>query len=194
MEIYLLRHGQTVSPGTYTGISDTQLSEEGFRQVRSIAPLLAEIQPEHCYSSPLIRCRKSVELLDLECFCSYDDDLREVNFGRWEGLSFAEISDNDEELLRKWLTLKDGFTFPGGDSVSAFHNRIATWFCSLLMQETYERILVVAHAGVIRAGLCYLLTIDARQAFSFEVQEAALSCVAHEAGHSRLVYLNRRST
>lgn len=194
MEIYLLRHGQTVSPGTYTGVSDTRLSEAGCRQVRAISPLLKEIHPEYCYSSPLSRCRKSVELLDLECDCSYDDGLREIDFGRWEGLCFTEISDNDEALLHEWLTVKDGFTFPGGDSITAFHSRITTWFRNILGQRKYERILIVAHAGVIRAGLCYMLTIPAWRAFSFEVQEAALSLVIHETDHSRLVYLNRRST
>jgi broad specificity phosphatase PhoE len=193
MELYLLRHGKSVTPGTYIGATDSELSETGYQEIRALNPLLSGLQLDHCYCSPMRRCRESADLLDLQCDCSYDDNLREIDFGVWEGLSFAEISVADGPRLQQWLELKDTFVFPEGDSITEFNNRIGAWFGTLLEQQIYERVLIVTHAGVIRTGLCRMLNLDYQNAFSFAVEEAALSLVVHEAGHARLVYLNRRS-
>ncbi|MEJ2058110.1 MAG: histidine phosphatase family protein, partial [Desulfofustis sp.] len=65
MEIYLLRHGATCRPGTYSGRSDIQLSETGRDQIRALRPLLNARKFDQCYCSPLSRCRETFELLEI---------------------------------------------------------------------------------------------------------------------------------
>jgi broad specificity phosphatase PhoE len=192
MDIYLLRHGRTVSEGTYTGVTDAVLSENGVNDIVNLLASISRLPLEHCYSSTLTRCRESVDLLELECNRTFTEELREINFGRWEGLTFDQISHSDPELLHDWFKQGDSFTFPGGETIAEFNKRVTRWFDSLIRQG-HGTVLVVAHAGVIRQGLCSLLGIAGHHGFCFEIFEGALSLVTHTEGAGRLVHLNCRS-
>lgn len=192
MDIYLLRHGTTVVPGTYTGIRDVLLSETGSREVKKLAPAVAALPLEHCFCSTLTRCRQSLDLLGLTCDCTFDTELVEIDFGRWEGLSFDQISRSDPEQMQSWFEQGDAFTFPGGENISTFNKRVSGWFDRLL-ESGYAAVLVISHAGVIRHGLCRLLGMQSDDGFRFEIKEASLSLVSHTDGSGRLVQLNCRS-
>ena len=187
-----MRHGTTVAPGTYTGMSDVPLSETGSREVENLAPAISSLPLEHCFCSTLTRCRQSVDLLGLKCDCTFDTELVEVNFGRWEGLSFDQISQAEPEQMRSWFEQGESFTFPGGDTISTFNKRVSGWFDRML-ESGHETVLVVSHAGVIRQGLCRLLGMNSEDGFRFEIREASLILVSHTDGSGRLVQLNCRS-
>jgi broad specificity phosphatase PhoE len=102
VEIYLLRHGHTPQPGTYTGSTDVELSIEGTRHVSNLSPLFDQLDFDCCFCSPLSRCRQTVSLLAIDAELIFDDCLREIDFGDWEGLSFADVQANYPEQLDKW--------------------------------------------------------------------------------------------
>ena len=191
MEIYLLRHGRTTQPGTYTGISDVQLSKSGEEQVSALSSLFSSHNFDRCYSSPLIRCRSTFEALGIDNDCVYDERLREINFGQWEGLTFKQVETQFPGQLDLWKTQKQKFHFPNGDLLSDFSSRIEEWFEELLRGD-FERVLIVSHGGVIRVALCHLLGIGNEFLFSFTISEATVSMVAHEHGFARLELLNCR--
>ena len=191
MEIYLVRHGRTTQPGTYTGVSDVELSDEGMSQVRSLRSYFNKISLDHIYCSPLVRCRRTLEILDLASPASFVAELREIDFGFWEGMRLDEIRTRYPDQIDQWKEQKQAFCFPGGDCIGQFSKRVTNWFDGLLTTEA-ERVLVVGHGGVIRIGLCHLLGIGLDRLFSFAVDEAAVSKVRYESGHGRLELLNCR--
>ena len=189
MHIYLVRHGKTVSSGTYCGAGDVPLADEGRLQVLNIAPFLKKTGVSHCFSSPLLRCRETLKLLDLDVNCSVEENLREIHFGRWEGMTFDEISRNDPEKLEEWMKLQEQFTFPGGEKILDFSSRIGECF-KMITSTNFEKVLVVCHGGVIRHALCHLLELPCHKANSFEIGEGTVSSLIYENGHSVLQKLN----
>ena len=163
MNIYFLRHGQTVSAGTYTGSTDVPLSVDGVDQIVSISLFLREIDFDFVFCSTLGRCKKSFELLDIPVACSFDAALKEIDFGRWEQRSFAHIYREDRKNMELWFQLKEKFTFPEGDNILEFSTRIKHWF-EKLKNERYKNVLVVSHAGVIKHAVTDLPGLYADQA------------------------------
>lgn len=168
-ELYFLRHGDTGLQGRYIGSTDAPLSESGIEQVLKTARLLQGKGVEKVVCSPMLRCRQTLEQLCLPCTCQFNELLREVDFGRWEGKNFSEIVEIDKELVDSWVIEPDNFSFPGGESLVAFRNRIAT-FKALLENMIEDSILVIAHGGIIRHLLCLLLGLKSEKYLVFDVQ------------------------
>jgi len=191
MQVYLLRHGRTSATGTYTGISDVDLNNEGAREVQNLAVATDLGTITNCFCSPLRRCRQTAEFFDVKDKTVYEDALREIDFGRWEGRSFTEIAREDPETLQRWFEQKEHFTFPGGERVIDFIHRVNNWFDQLLKSES-DMVLVVSHGGVIRQAICHLLGLGHAYSFHFEIKEAAISLISCEKGFNQLRFLNRR--
>ena len=83
----------------------------------------------------------------------------------------------------------EAFRFPEGEMISNFNSRVISWFNSLL-KNNFNRVLIVSHGGVIRAGICHLLGIDMTRVFSFNPKEGRVSMVQVEDGAGRLDLFN----
>ena len=189
MEIYLLRHGKTLQAGTYTGSTDVELSPAGRRQIPSLSPFLRSIRFDSCFCSPLIRCVQTLTLLEIDADPILDDGLKEIDFGTWEGLSFQQVQTEFPDLLAEWVRRGEDFRFPGGEMIRAFNVRIARWLDNLLTKEL-NRVLIVAHGGVIRVGICHLLGLELNRAFAFNPMEGKVSMVKVVDGFGQLEMLN----
>ena len=190
MNIYFLRHGQTVSAGTYTGSTDVALSVDGVDQIVSISLFLRAIDFDFVFCSTLGRCKKSFELLDIPVDCSFDAALKEIDFGRWEQRSFDHIYREDRKNMELWFQLKEKFTFPEGDNILEFSTRIKHWF-EKLKNERYKNVLVVSHAGVIKHAVTHLLGLHINQADQFEVSEGHVSLLSIDDNFTVLKFLNK---
>jgi alpha-ribazole phosphatase len=168
-ELYFLRHGDTGLQGRYIGSTDAPLTDRGSEQVRKTAGVLQGKGINKIICSPMLRCRQTLEQLDLPCTNQFSELLREIDFGRWEGKNFAEIVQIDKELVDSWVTEPDTFSFPGGESLGAFKNRVAT-FKTQLEKMVEDNILVIAHGGIIRHLLCLLLGLDSEKYLVFDVK------------------------
>ena len=168
-DLFLLRHGDTGMKGRYVGSSDVPVCDKGMDQVRKTGRLLRAASIDKIYCSPMLRCRQTLDLLEMPEVGDFNDLLKEVDFGRWEGKQFEEILQSDEELVQSWVTVPDTFTFPEGESVNGFRSRV-TAFASQLDMESDEGVLVVAHGGVIRHLLCTLLNLTPDKYLAFDVQ------------------------
>ncbi|MBE0582628.1 MAG: histidine phosphatase family protein [Desulfofustis sp.] len=190
MQIYLIRHGRTTAPDAYNGSTDIALSPEGMVQVRRSASLLKPIAFDACYCSPLQRCRHTLELLDLAIAPLISEELREIDFGVWEGLTLAQIAERDQENLDRWQRERGRFSFPGGEGIETFSGRVAGWFDSLAARGQ-QRVLVVTHAGVIRRALCHLLGLGHDHVYTFGIKEAGVTLINHRPDFCVLEFLNR---
>jgi len=168
-ELYFLRHGDTGMQGRYIGSTDAPLTQEGKEQVRKAGRVLLEKGVTKILCSPLLRCRQSLMELNLPAICQFNELLREIDFGRWEGKNFAEIVRTDQDLVDFWAAEPHRFSFPGGESLDSFASRIALLKAEL-ESMTEDIILVVAHGGVIRHLLCLLLGLPAEKYLIFDVE------------------------
>ena len=102
--IVLLRHGNTVgnSRERFHGSGDVALSEEGREQVRAAGRRLATEVFDLVAASPLRRAWQSAALLCGGAPVLLVPEFREIDFGRWEGLTAEEIEARDPVLYRAW--------------------------------------------------------------------------------------------
>ncbi len=170
-KLILLRHGKTESSGKYIGTTNIGLAEEGITQVEKLAPILVKENPDEIISSPMLRCRETVKLLQSDLNVSYDDALREIDFGEWEGLNFDEVSLNYPELIQEWALGKMDFCFPGGECLRDFNSRLERVRKSLLHRDV-DTLLVVTHGGVIRHMICSILGLPFEHYLLFRIMES----------------------
>ncbi len=172
--IFLMRHGDTGQIGRYIGSTDIGLSDKGSRQLAEIAPFISKKSFDLVLVSPLRRCLQSLEILGLEG--EKEPLLQEVDFGHWEGKSFAEIAKEYPGHIKQWANDKD-FTFPGGESLPAFRSRIKK-VAARLYDENAATIFLMAHGGVLRALICELLRLPVENYLLFDVAPGLLTEIA----------------
>ncbi len=128
--------------------------------------------------SPLQRAVQTAEILRSATGCApeADPDLREIDFGRWEGKMFSEIRDSSPKEVEQWARLAADFAFPGGESLSDFIGRVQR-AADRLAADKAETVLAVTHGGVIKIMLCHLLGLEARRYVAFEIATASLTVV-----------------
>ena len=102
-----------------------------------------------------------------------DERLREIDFGRWEMKSFAEIAATDQDLLPGWAEYTN-FAFPGGEKVAAFCGRVAGVLADL-RASAHQEIAVVTHGGVIRTLICLALGLSPKNYLLFDARPGSLA-------------------
>lgn len=185
MEIYLIRHTQTASQkGLCYGQTDVELADNFFDDAREILKKL----PANplVFSSPLSRCTRLAQLISEEII--FDNQLLEMNFGDWENVPFADI---DAEKLQQWT---DNFVMlapPNGESFQQLYLRVESFWQDLLALEN-EHVVMVTHAGVIRAILAKVLALSLEKAFAFQVDLGSVHKLRHENHFTYIEFLNLR--
>jgi len=187
MQISFLRHGKSRSAGTYTGSSDISLSKEGEEEIIALAHYIQNQWFDICYCSPLKRCTETYNLLGCPIDCEIFDELSEIDFGRWEGLTFAQISRDDPQNLDRWMNQKDKFTFPEGESIPAFAKRVKARI-DVIRNSGHEKILIISHGGVIKTAISHLLRLN--RSDCFDIAEGSVSTVFLEEQCAYLSELN----
>jgi alpha-ribazole phosphatase len=196
MRAILVRHAEAEITGRYIGSrSDPSLSELGLRQAEALALRLAELPFSMIYSSPLQRALGTAQAL-LEHHDSpleVTPSLTEMDFGRWDGMSYPEINAQDPELLRKWIQDPTRNDPPGGESFSEFTRRIGLAFGVIAGRHREDTICIVTHGGPARVILCEALGVGSDVLWSFQMDLAAFSRIeTTESG--RFVLLQHNDT
>ena len=108
MDIYLIRHGKTEGnlQGRYIGSTDEPLCEEGKRALFSMKEQKKYPYPEYLFQSPMKRCKESAEILFPQKEACTVSDLRECDFGRFEGKNYLEL-----QIIRDGWTATGRFRF-----------------------------------------------------------------------------------
>ncbi|WP_368266623.1 bifunctional RNase H/acid phosphatase [Corynebacterium ulcerans] len=176
----LLRHGQTPMSAArqYSGLSDPSLSELGRYQAERAAQYLASRGGiDVIVSSPLKRCQETASaaaqalgMSDIRTL----DDLREMDFGQWDGLTFSQAHESDPELHQQWLA-DPKVAPPGGESLVQAHRRIKRVREELQREYGEATILVVSHVTPIKSILRQALDASAGMFHRMHLDLASLS-------------------
>jgi broad specificity phosphatase PhoE len=149
--IVMVRHGETVgnSRVRFHGSGDVALSDEGRFQMREAAFRLRNETFDLVVESQLQRSWESAWIASGGASVRLESDFREVHFGRWEGLTKAEIEASDPVLYADWQSQAEGFEYPSGERRADFRARVKSGLTGLLESGAASALLVV-HKGVIR--------------------------------------------
>ena len=156
MEFILVRHGKTEynERRQYCGALDPDLSDLGRQELEhsDAKPFLREHAPDMVFCSPMKRTLQTAALLldGKEVPLVAVPELREIDFGDFEGRSYEDLK--DDPAYRAWLDTNCEGPIPGGDFPDVFRDDVAVCFESLLetcRTERVERALVVSHGGVL---------------------------------------------
>jgi len=179
--LLLVRHGETEANSSqrYWGRTDVKLSPAGLEQAARLRELLSAEKIDVTYSSPLSRAKATAETIVAGRGLAIIDcpELSEVDFGKLEGLNFAEVSQLYPEVTRLWIERDPGLEYPGGESVREFNRRVGRFINRLEKHSSEETILVVAHAGSLRVLMCQLLGLELEHWRQFRLDLASLSVV-----------------
>jgi len=179
--LLLVRHGETELNSTerYWGRTDVTLSAVGLRQAEQLRDRLTTEKINAVYSSDLRRSSLTAETIasrhKLEVLIC--PELREIDFGQLEGLTFDQISQLYPEVTRLWMERSPKLKYPGGESIYQFNNRVGDFMRRLEKHAEQETILIVAHSGVLRTLACQLLGIELRHRWQIRLDLASLTVI-----------------
>lgn len=177
--LWLMRHGALSDEyhGRLVGSLDLPLSEQGRHDARAAAGFISRQGPFGLImASPKLRARQTTELAlpaELQESVEYDPLLRETDFGAWEGLSIAEIAERYPEQYGFWSAENLDFAFPGGESMGSFVDRLTVLKEKIVAAEA-DKILMIAHGGIILGLLCAFLDLPRRKMVAFKLDRGAL--------------------
>jgi probable phosphoglycerate mutase len=172
--VYIVRHGATewsVS-GRHTGRTDLPLLVSGEEQARVAGAKLAGHDFALVLSSPLLRARETCRLAGFGSAVEIDDDLREWDYGDYEGLTTPEI----RELNPDWNLWRDGC--PGGESPAQIGARVDR-VVERLRQADGDA-LAFAHGHVLRVLTARWLEMEVAAGARFRLEAGALGILGYE--------------
>ena len=155
--VLLIRHGETEwnTLGKFQGCTDIDLSKEGIKQAGLLNNRLKG-NFDYIYTSPLSRAFETANILasDTNKEVIVAPEIREINFGEWEGLTVHEIAEKYPEVFKAWRTDKKESYICGGDSsIHNATNRAKKCILDIVSKHKGEKIAIVAHGGIIKAAL-----------------------------------------
>ncbi|HEU5226816.1 MAG TPA: histidine phosphatase family protein [Ktedonobacteraceae bacterium] len=181
--LVLVRHGETLANREYRyiGARDDALSERGLAQAESLADALAFLPVNAVYCSPLQRAYRTALPIAArhQAQVQVQDELIEGRFGRWEGMTRAEVlalGTEEEQRLRAWER-DPSIAPPDGESFAAVRLRVYTLVERLAQIHADQTIVLVSHVGPIKVLLCEALNAPLSSMFRIFLDPATISVV-----------------
>lgn len=177
--LLLIRHAETdaAKKKLLVGSTEVNANAEGLQKLDRFRGVLASYAPREWYCSPMKRAVQTagriVEACGLSCDVRCDDRLREIDFGRWEMKSIADISLAEPDMMDAWAEYET-FVFPEGEAVAEFCSRVAD-VLSALRRLPVREVAVVTHGGVIRTMICLALGQSPKNYLLYNVHPGALT-------------------
>ena len=191
---HLLRHGEHVLRGRVLAgrTPGVGLSARGRLEIAAVADRLAEEKIEALYASPLQRTRETAEILSarFDLPIEYRDDLLELDFGEWTGLTFDAV--RSDERWRLWSTCRSIACAPGGESMRQVQERAVRALFDLREVHGDGEVLIVSHGDVIRAVLLFALGMPLDFYSRIEVGLASLNTIQIDNTGVRVLAVNER--
>ncbi|MDD3840669.1 MAG: alpha-ribazole phosphatase [Clostridia bacterium] len=192
--IILVRHGETYAnrSNTYSGWNDVGLNDNGERQAVNIAQKLASEKIDCVYSSTL---RRALETAGHICrahdiMLHTTDNLKELNFGRWEGMHWGEVEKKYTREFKQWCTDWINYKIPGGESAVEFYRRCVSEIDRIIEAHKRQKVVVVTHHGCIRNILAHLIGNGLSDSWRFKVANGSISRIEIVDDYAVLTQLN----
>lgn len=182
LELIFVRHGETDNKkDAYCGWNDSGLNDNGIKQAYQAAQRLNCAKANVCkiFSSPLKRAAETAEIINkvFNTEIAYAGELKERNFGVWEGLTYKEIQAGFPEEYKLWANDWINYPIRGGESAYQVSNRVTTFITGLLKNHSNGVYIIVTHQGCIMNMLAYLLGMAADAMWRFKIGNGGIARV-----------------
>jgi alpha-ribazole phosphatase len=172
LKLTLIRHTSLqIEPGICYGQSDIDVAASFVSEVASTQTKLAEMTFDTIYTSPLQRCVKLAEALNLG-EPILDNRLLELNFGDWEMQTWDAIP---RDIFDGWAHDYANQAPPNGETFSQLQQRGLNFLDEMQAKHVGENIVVVTHGGMIRALLAHVLNMELKGLFRFNIDHASVT-------------------
>lgn len=197
MQIILLRHGATDwnLQSRCQGSSDRELNEVGVRQAEQIASHLSSEIIHAIYSSNLQRARHTAHLVSLphKLPVMVEEDVRELDHGELEGLTFNEIKERHAEFLKRWRAEPAEIQVPGGESLSHVTKRAWQALNRIVVRHSVEStVVVVSHNFPILGIVCRITDTHLNHYRNFHLDPCGVTRLAVRHGHWAVTHVNSK--
>lgn len=190
-KITLIRHGQTRwnHKKKYLGHTDIDLDAIGKKQAIKTKKKLENKEFNTIYSSDLKRAYHFAEIVFKKHIICKTPDLRELNFGIFEGKTHEEIMSTHGLIYSQWLDNPFKINIPNGESLAEFKVRIKKTFQKIISGHKGESIGIVTHAGPIRIILNNIM--KKQNVWEPLPKLAGIHMIEHDGNKTKIVTLNR---
>jgi len=193
--IYLIRHGQVVGheQRRYNGHHDVALTDLGVEQYHLLKDRLSDKRISACYSSDLTRCRIGADIICRQFGIQpvHRSELRELNIGIWESLTWQEIQSRWPTEWQARLSDLVNYRVPEGENLLDLHNRAMPVVSEVLERHQGQEILLVGHGGLNRIILLNAIGAPLANMFNIEQNYGCLNIIDYYPdGRSTVKLLN----
>lgn len=200
--IYLVRHGQTEwnRQERFRGRIDIPLNETGQRQAELAAVYLQGKPIAAVYTSPLQRALQTAWPIARTHNLSPTTlpGIIDIDYGEWQGLSPAEVRQQNPDILDRWYSAPHLVQIPGGESLGEVRSRALTALYAQLNRSNLqmsapqnpEGIVLVTHQIVIKVLVCALLGLDNSHIWRIQQDNACLDIFDWDGSHFTAILIN----
>ena len=190
-KLILVRHGESElnMENIFFGHLDPKLTKKGEDQAQRTKKILSDIDYKKIYSSPLKRAVETAEIINIK---KYDlnlvEELKELNFGILEGLTYEEILKKHPEAAVEWKENWQTYNYQTGESVEQLQERSVNFIESL--DFSGENIVAVCHWGVINCILSHYFSGGLEGYWKFSPNYAGIIVIEFTEGYPILKGIN----
>lgn len=182
LTILLIRHAQSQGNliGRFQGQTDTPLSKEGLSQAERLAGRLANRTIDAVYASDLERAHHTARIIAKRkgLPVHLHPGLREIDIGKWAGLTLEEITAHYADELEAWRQGDPNVRRGGGESYREAQERVVAAVEEIAANnDAGSQIAVVSHGGSLRALLAYVLGFPLSSLWRIQFANTSLSTI-----------------
>ncbi|MDX8335721.1 MULTISPECIES: histidine phosphatase family protein [Cetobacterium] len=190
-KIILVRHGESKLnvKGVYYGILNPELTEKGKQQANQAREILKNINYHKIFASDLKRAVDTAEIINCkELDILIHRDLRELNFGIFEGQTYTQLLEKYPEELKESQKNWENYNYITGESVLQLQKRAIAFIEREINLE--ENTVLVTHWGVINTILSYYFSKNLDSYWKFSVKNGGIVIIEFSDGYPILKGLN----
>ena len=180
MKLFFIRHGQTDwnLQGKIQGSYDSELNDTGIKQAVELSEVLLKLNYKfsRIYTSPQKRALKTAKILSEYSNIEYIpiDDLKEINMGEWEGLSWKEVEENYPTEYKEWLLNRQYTRTPNGESYDDMLKRVLIAI-NQIIDENSDNVVVISHSAIIMGLQCYVTNTPFNDMLKLKTKNATIT-------------------
>ena len=171
MIVYLLRHGTPLGGRMYRGnLFDDPLTEEGWNQMKSS---VADLSFDTIATSPMKRCSEFADYISKKSKIPYSiiEDFKEIGFGDWQGKTSHQIG---EETVERFKNDPINNPINNAENLYDFQSKVIKNYLEILDNLNQQnKLLIIAHAGVIRVIKSYILKLPIEKMFTMNIKSGS---------------------
>ncbi|HHT51451.1 MAG TPA: histidine phosphatase family protein [Eubacteriaceae bacterium] len=192
--LFIIRHGETLwnREKRAQGIQNIALTENGKLQGKYLAERLAKEKIDYIYSSDLSRAYKTAKIIgdNINKPVLILPELREMDFGLWEGLTIDDIKLKFRDHYNSWENSPHTVQIPQAETLIQVQERAMKSIMNIINKHKNKNIVLVSHGVTIKTIILGLLDIDLSNYRKIRQDNTAVNIIDYREDHWVLTQLN----